>query len=119
MSHDQSISIYFNKISGKCKESWISKYQIIYLMQLKTYTKAIVVFSIMTPAVFSIFAASVATSYAFLGFDLTPGNDQSIKSSQNTMQGNHCYSPDASIINSCNSGDSSETEYLGQNYLAQ
>ena len=88
-------------------------------MQPKLYTKAIVVFAIMITAIFSIFAAFAATSYAFLGFEMSPGNDQSLKSSQNTMRGNNCYSPDASIINSCNSGDSSESDYLGQNYQAQ
>lgn len=87
-------------------------------MQPKTYTKAIVVFSVMATAVLSIFAASVAASYAFLGFDLTPRNDLNLKSSQNTLQGKHCFSPNASIINSCNSGDSSDAEYLGQNDLA-
>ncbi len=75
-------------------------------MQLKSYTNAIIVSSIIATALLSVFTASVATSHAFLGFDLIPGNDQSLGSSQNTLQGSHCYSPNASIINSCNSGDS-------------
>ena len=77
-------------------------------MQQKTYSKAIMISSILTLTALSIFSTSVATSFAFLGFDIFSGKDQNIKSSQNTLQGSHCYSPNASIINSCNSGDSTE-----------
>jgi hypothetical protein len=88
-------------------------------MQPKIYSNAIIISSILAMTALSIFATSVATSFAFLGFDMLTGSDQNIKNSQNTLQGSHCYSPNASIIDSCNSGDISETENLGQNYLAQ
>lgn len=88
-------------------------------MQSKTYSSAIIVFSILAMTALSIFATNVATSFAFLGFDILTGSDQNIRSSQSTLQGSHCYSPNASIIDSCNSGDITETENLGQNYLAQ
>lgn len=98
---------------------WIKDIHIVYCMQRKTYGKAIIISSIMTLTAFLIFSTYVTTSFAFLGFDIFPGSDQNIKSSQSTLQGSHCYSPNASIINSCNSGDPSGSENLGQNYLAQ
>ena len=88
-------------------------------MQQKTYTKAIMISSIMALTALSVFSTYVATSFAFLGFDMLSENDQSMKSSQSTLQGSHCYSPNASIIDSCNSGDLSESENLGRNYLIQ
>ena len=77
-------------------------------MQQETYSKAIMISSILTLTALSIFSTYVATSFAFLGFDIFSGNDQNIKSSQSTLQGSHCYSPNASIIDSCNSGDLTE-----------
>lgn len=46
----------------------------------------------------------MATYDGFLGFDFNLRYDNRIRNSQNTFQGDHCYSPDASIVNSCNSG---------------
>jgi len=88
-------------------------------MQPKIYSNAIIVYSILAMTALSILSISFATSFAFLGFDMLTGSDQNVKSSQSTLQGAQCYSPNASIIDSCNSGDISETENLGQNYLAQ
>ena len=77
-------------------------------MQQKTYSRAIMISSILTLTALSIFSTYVATSFAFLGFDIFSGNDRNIESSQSTLQGSHCYSPNASIIGSCNSGDLTE-----------
>ena len=60
-------------------------------------------------------------SYAFLGFDLGGGDstDQSLGNSQRSIQGAHCYSPNASIVDSCNSGDGSDSENFGHNFYGQ
>lgn len=60
---------------------------------------------------------TVSFSNAFLGFNPYPGHDQSIRSSQSNLQGSHCYSPNASIVNSCNSGDISPEDNLGHNLI--
>jgi hypothetical protein len=73
----------------------------------------------------SLSASTNSISYAFLGFDLgggvggVGGTDQSIGNSQKSIQGAHCYSPNASIVDSCNSGDGSDSENLGHNFYGQ
>lgn len=58
-------------------------------------------------------------SYAYVEFDVSGsdnGGDRSITSSQSSMQGSYCYAPpNATIINSCNSGDLSSSENTGIN----
>jgi len=62
-----------------------------------------------------------------LGFDLfgssstssSSGTDQSLGNSQRSIQGAQCYSPNASIIDSCNSGDATASENLGHNIYGQ
>ncbi|CAN5722352.1 hypothetical protein BH23THE1_BH23THE1_08510 [soil metagenome] len=62
-------------------------------------------------------------SYAYVEFDVSgidsdgySGEDRSISSSQNSLQGSYCYAPpNATIIDSCNSGDMSSSENTGLN----
>lgn len=62
-------------------------------------------------------------SYAYVEFDVSgsgsdgySSEDRSISSSQNSMQGSYCYAPpNATIIDSCNSGDMSSSENTGLN----
>jgi hypothetical protein len=60
-------------------------------------------------------------SFAFLGFDLggSSSTDQSLGNSQRSIQGAQCYSPNASIVDSCNSGDATASENLGHNIYGQ
>ncbi|MDQ3084786.1 MAG: hypothetical protein M3Q77_08245 [Thermoproteota archaeon] len=81
--------------------------------------KTIVVASIALLLVVSVSISTNNLSYAFLGFDLGGGTDQSLGSSQRSIQGAQCYSPNASIIDSCNSGDASASENLGHNIYGQ
>ena len=81
--------------------------------------KTIVVASIALLLAVSVSISTNNLSYAFLGFDLGGGTDQSLGSSQRSIQGAQCYSPNASIIDSCNSGDASASENLGHNIYGQ
>ncbi len=81
--------------------------------------KTIVVASIALLLAVSVSFSTNNLSYAFLGFDLGGGTDQSLGSSQRSIQGAQCYSPNASIIDSCNSGDASASENLGHNIYGQ
>ena len=58
-------------------------------------------------------------SYAYVGFDVSgseSGEDRYITSSQSWLQGSYCYAPpNATIIDSCNSGDLSSSENTGLN----
>jgi hypothetical protein len=62
-------------------------------------------------------------SYAYVEFDVSSsdsGEDRSITSSQSSMQGSYCYAPpNATIIDSCNSGDLSSSENTGLNLQGQ
>jgi hypothetical protein len=62
-------------------------------------------------------------SYAYVEFDVSGGDsaeDRSITSSQSSMQGSYCYAPpNATIIDSCNSGDLSSSENTGLNIYEQ
>jgi hypothetical protein len=62
-------------------------------------------------------------SYGFMGFDLDGSDtsqDHSITNTQSSSQGSYCYAPpNATIINSCNSGDLSTSENTGLNLLGQ
>jgi hypothetical protein len=63
--------------------------------------------------------------YAYVEFDVSgsgsgsgsdgySSEDRSISSSQNSLQGSYCYAPpNATIIDSCNSGDMSSSENTG------
>jgi hypothetical protein len=67
----------------------------------------------------SISIISTNLSYAYVEFDVSSsdsGEDRSITSSQSSMQGSYCYAPpNATIVDSCNSGDLSSTENTGLN----
>jgi hypothetical protein len=67
----------------------------------------------------SISIISTNLSYAYVEFDVSSsdsGEDGSITSSQSSMQGSYCYAPpNATIVDSCNSGDLSSTENTGLN----
>ena len=62
-------------------------------------------------------------SYGFMGFDIggsDASQDHSITSTQSSSQGSYCYAPpNATIVNSCNSGDLSTSENTGLNLLGQ
>ena len=71
----------------------------------------------------SISIISTNLSYAYVEFDVSSsdsGEDRSITSSQSSMQGSYCYAPpNATIIDSCNSGDLSSSENIGLNLYGQ
>ena len=71
----------------------------------------------------SISIISTNLSYAYVEFDVSSsdsGEDRSITSSQSSMQGSYCYAPpNATIIDSCNSGDLSSSENTGLNLYGQ
>ena len=73
--------------------------------------------------VISISIIPTRISYAYVEFDVSgsdTGKDRSITSSQSSMQGSYCYvPPNATIINSCNSGDLSSSENTGLNLYEQ
>ena len=62
-------------------------------------------------------------SYAYVEFAVSGSHtneDPSITSSQSSLQGSYCYAPpNATIINSCNSGDMSSSENTGLNLYNQ
>ena len=62
-------------------------------------------------------------SYAYVEYDISSadsGNDRYITSSQSSSQGSYCYAPpNATIINSCNSGELSSSENSGYNMYGQ
>ena len=91
-------------------------------MHKKPLRNTTVLASIALLLVISLSLTPNAISYAFLGFDLggsSGSTDQSLGSSQSSIQGAHCYSPNASIIDSCNSGDASTSDNLGHNFYGQ
>jgi hypothetical protein len=95
-------------------------------MHKKPFKNTIVLASITLLLVvsLSLSASPNSISYAFLGFDLGGsiggiGTDQSLGNSQKSIQGAQCYSPNASIVDSCNSGDGSDSENLGHNFYGQ
>lgn len=65
----------------------------------------------------------ISISYAYVEFDVSGSDsneDRSITSSQSSLQGSYCYAPpNATIINSCNSGDMSSSENTGLNLYEQ
>ena len=92
-------------------------------MHKKPFKNTIVLASIALLLVVSL-SLSLSTnnlSFAFLGFDLggSSSTDQSLGNSQRSIQGAQCYSPNASIIDSCNSGDATASESLGHNIYGQ
>ncbi|HKX96535.1 MAG TPA: hypothetical protein VJL78_01725 [Candidatus Nitrosocosmicus sp.] len=87
-------------------------------MHKKSFKNTMVLASIALLLVVSVSLSTNNLSFAFLGFDLG-GNEQSLGSSQRSIQGAQCYSPNASIIDSCNSGDASASENLGHNIYGQ
>jgi len=91
-------------------------------MNKKPFTNKIVLASIALLLVVSISISTYNLSFAFLGFDLggsSGSTDQYLGSSQRSIQGAQCYSPNASIINSCNSGEATASESLGPNIYGQ
>ena len=91
----------------------------------KKYISKTIVYAFATAFMLSSFVLSDNNKvFAFLGFDLfgTGEQDQSATTtSQNStsLQSARCYSPTGSIIDSCNSGDSSNSENTGYNKLGQ
>jgi len=64
-------------------------------------------------------------AFAFLGFDLfgteeeEPPSTSTNSQSSSTLQSAQCHSPKGSIIDSCNSGDQSDTENTGYSTWSQ
>ena len=90
-------------------------------MHKKPLKNTLVLASIALLLVVSLSLSTNNLSFAFLGFDLggSSSTDQSLGNSQSSIQGAQCYSPNASIIDSCNSGDASASENLGHNIYGQ
>lgn len=82
------------------------------------------VYAIVTAFMLSSFVLSDSNKvFAFLGFNLFgSGEDQTsttTSQSSTSFQDARCYSPNGSIIDSCNSGDLSTSENTGYNSLGQ
>ncbi|MDF0681664.1 MAG: hypothetical protein P0116_11945 [Candidatus Nitrosocosmicus sp.] len=89
-------------------------------MHKKSFKNTIVIASIALLLVVSVSLSTNNLSFAFLGFDLGGSStDQSLGNTQRSIQGAQCYSPNASIIDSCNSGDATASENLGHNIYGQ
>ena len=95
-------------------------------MHKNLFKNTIVLASVALLLVVSVSLSTNNLSFAFLGFDLfgsssssSSGTDQSLGNSQRSIQGAQCYSPNASIIDSCNSGDATASENLGHNIYGQ
>ena len=91
-------------------------------MHKKPFKNTMVLASIALLLVVSVSLSTNNLSFAFLGFDLGDSGsstDQSLGSTQRSIQGAQCYSPNASIIDSCNSGDATASENLGHNIYGQ
>lgn len=65
-------------------------------------------------------------AFAFLGFDLfgteeeeEPPSTSTTSQSSSTLQSAQCHSPTGSIIDSCNSGDQSDTPNTGYSTWSQ
>ena len=91
----------------------------------KKYISKTIVYAFATAFMLSSFVLSDNNKvYAFLGFDLfgTGEEDKSASTtsqSSTSLQNARCSAPTGSIIDSCNSGDSSNTENTGYNALGQ
>ncbi len=95
-------------------------------MNKYSFKKPVILSSLVIFVVVSISVSTNNMSYAFLVLDYGDTNsssssadtsvDRSITSSQSSYQSSYCYAPpNASIINSCNSGDLSTSENTGLN----
>ena len=87
-------------------------------MNKNSLKKPVMLSSLTILLVISIPVSSNSLSYAFLPFELgsSDSQDQSLTSTQSSSQGSYCYAPpNATIINSCNSGDLSSSENTGLN----
>ena len=91
-------------------------------MHKKPFKNTMALASIALLLVVSLSLSTNNLSFAFLGFDLggsSSSTDQSLGNSQRSIQGAQCYSPNASVIDSCNSGDATTSENLGHNIFGQ
>ncbi|CAN5627545.1 hypothetical protein BH23THE1_BH23THE1_19060 [soil metagenome] len=90
-------------------------------MHKKSFKNTLVLTSIALLQVVSLSLSTNNLSFAFLVLIWGGGSstDQSLGNSQRSIQGAQCYSPNASIIDSCNSGDASANENLGHNIYGQ
>jgi hypothetical protein len=82
-----------------------------------TFLSIIVTISILViPSNFSYAYVEFDVSVSGSGSDAYSSEDRSISSSQSSLQGSYCYAPpNATIIDSCNSGDMSSSENTGLN----
>ena len=91
----------------------------------KKYISKTIVCTFATALMLSSFVLSDNNKvFAFLGFDLfgTGEEDKSTTTnsqSSTSLQNARCSSPTGNIVDSCNSGDTSNTESTGYNMLGQ
>ncbi len=92
-------------------------------MKENTLEKPIVLSLVATLLAISISVMPNSLSYAYVEYDISSAdssNDRYITSSQSSSQGSYCYAPpNATIINSCNSGELSSSENSGYNMYGQ
>lgn len=85
--------------------------------------KPSIVYSIAMLLLVTVTLSANSLSYGFMGFDLSGSDssqDRSITNTQSSSQGSYCYAPpNATIIDSCNSGDLSTSQNTGLNLLGQ
>ncbi len=87
-------------------------------MNKNSLKKPVILSSLTIILVISLSIPTNNISYAFFPFDLgvSAPEEQSLTSSHSSYQGSYCYAPpNATIINSCNSGDLSSQENTGLN----
>ncbi|HET6589371.1 MAG TPA: hypothetical protein VFG45_04325 [Candidatus Nitrosocosmicus sp.] len=89
----------------------------------KSLKKPTIGYSIAMLLLITVTLTANSMSYGFMGFNLggsDTSQDSSITSTQSSSQGSYCYAPpNATIINSCNSGDLSTSQNTGLNLLGQ
>lgn len=108
---------YYVIIMCKCEAIPINHLYTTNTMYRISTKNKIIISSLIVLSFLSVALSTISSSNAFLGFNPYPSQDQSIRSSQSTLPGSHCYSPNASIINSCNSGDGTQRDNIGQNLI--
>ena len=93
-------------------------------MNKKNISKSIVFTFVTAFMLGSLMLSDNLKAFAFLGFDLfgTDEEDQTTSTtsqSSTNLQNARCYTPTGSIIDSCNSGDLSNSDNTGYSTLGQ
>lgn len=91
----------------------------------KKHISKTIVFTFVTALVLSSFMLSDnLKAFAFLGFDLFGTNEEdqtasTTSQSSTSLQNARCYTPTGSIVDSCNSGDLSNSDNTGYSTSGQ